>query len=126
AFAVLYSTFFVAAAGNARMVADGLGLFGAHGGSEAERMRWNRGVSAIWPPVALAMLLFFRAPPAMVPASGVAQDGVLPMLGVAVLFFRYRRIDPRLAPGRLWDLFLWLSCAGFVVVGGWAVVGLLR
>jgi Mn2+/Fe2+ NRAMP family transporter len=126
AFAVLYSTFFVAAAGNARMVADGLGLFGAHSGTEAERMRWTRGVSVVWPLVALGMLLFFRAPVAMVLASGVAQAVMLPMLGVAVLYFRYRRLDPRLRPGRLWDAFLWLSCVGFLLVGAWAVGGLVR
>ena len=53
------------------------------------------------------------------------RERAMPRRGLAVLWFRYRRLDARLAPGRLWDLFLWLSCAGFVVVGGWAVVGLL-
>jgi manganese transport protein len=126
AVAVLYSTFFVAAAGNARMVADGLGLFGAHAGTEEARARWTRGVSLVWPLAAVAILIFVRAPVAMVLASGVAQSVMLPMLGVAVLFFRYRRLDERLRPGRLWDAFLWLSCGGFLVVGVWAVVGLLR
>ena len=51
---------------------------------------------------------------------------MLPMLGVAVLYFRYRRLDPRLRPGRLWDAFLWLSCVGFLLVGAWAVAGLVR
>ena len=125
AVAVLYSTFFVAAAGNARMVADGLGLFGVTDGSEAGRMRWTRIVSVIWPLVALAALLLVRAPVAMVLASGVAQAVMLPMLGVAVLFFRYRRVDPRLRPGRVWDGLLWLSCAGFLRVGGWAVYSTL-
>lgn len=126
AIAVLYSTFFVAAAGNARMVADGLGLFGLHAGTEESRARWTRYISALWPLVAVVVLLFVRAPVAMVLASGVAQAVMLPMLGFAVLHFRYRRIDRRVAPGRLWDLFLWVSCAGFAVVGTWALVGLWR
>ncbi|MBW3629183.1 MAG: transmembrane Mn(2+) transporter [Gemmatimonadetes bacterium] len=120
AIAVLYSTFFVAAAGNARMVADGLGLFGLHEGTEASRTRWTRMASVLWPLVALCVLLFVRAPVAMVLASGVAQAVMLPMLGIAVLYFRYRRSDPGLAPGKLWDAMLWLSCIGFFVVGGWA------
>lgn len=124
ALAVLYSTFFVAAAGNARMVADGLGLFGVHSGSEDARALWTRRISVLWPLVAVVVLLFVRAPVAMVLASGVAQAVMLPMLGFAVLHFRYRRVDRRLAPGRLWDLFLWISCAGFAVVGIWALVGL--
>lgn len=126
AVAVLYSTFFVAAAGNARMVADGLGLFGLHEGTEASRERWTRAISVVWPLAAVAILLFVRAPVAMVLASGVAQALMLPMLGVAVLYFRYRRLDERLRPGRVWDFFLWLSCAGFLVVGAWAVAGLVR
>lgn len=124
AVAVLYSTFFVAAAGNARMVADGLGLFGLHPGTEESRARWTRYISALWPLVAVVVLLFVRAPVAMVLASGVAQAVMLPMLGFAVLYFRYRRTDRRLAPGRVWDLFLWISCAGFAVVGTWALLGL--
>jgi hypothetical protein len=125
ALAVLYSTLFVAAAGNARMVADGLGLFGAHDGTEATRDRWTRMASVIWPLAALGVLLFVRAPVAMVLASGVAQAGMLPMLGVAVLYFRYRRSDPGLAPGKLWDAMLWLSCVGFAIVGGWAAYSAL-
>ncbi|NNC87080.1 MAG: transmembrane Mn(2+) transporter, partial [Akkermansiaceae bacterium] len=121
AFAVLYSTFFVAAAGNARMVADGLGLFGWHDRSEATRAKWTRVIAAAWPILALSTFLFFRAPAAMVLLSGVSQAVMLPMLGVAALYFRYRRSEKRLRPGRLWDVFLWISCAGFLVAGGYAI-----
>lgn len=120
AFAVLYSTFFVAAAGNARMVADGLGLFGLHDRSEATRARWTRGIATAWPLLALGTFLFFRAPAAMVLASGVSQAIMLPMLGFAALYFRYRRSEARLRPGRLWDFLLWISCLGFLIAGGYA------
>ena len=122
AFAVLYSTLFVAAAGNARMVADGLGMFGLHDGSELTRMRWTRIVSTIWPLVALLLYAVIQAPAAMVLLCGVAQAVMLPMLGAAALYFRYRRCDPRLCPGRLWDLMLWISVAGLAIAGAWALV----
>jgi len=121
AFSVLYSTFFVAAAGNARMVADGIGLFGLTDSSEATRMKWTRIVSTVWPLVALVVYLFVRAPAAMVLAAGIAQAVMLPMLGVAALYFRYRRSDRNLRPGRLWDMMLWLSSIGFLIAGGWAL-----
>lgn len=121
AFAVLYSTFFVAAAGMSRMVADALGVYGIIDGSEATRFRWTRIISTAWPLVALAVYLFVRAPVAMVLASGIAQAVMLPMLGFAVLFFRYRRCDARLKPSRLWDAMLWLSFGGFLLVGGWSL-----
>ena len=121
AVAVLYSTFFVAAAGNARMVADGFGLFGLTDGSEAARLRWTRRISAAWPLVALAAYVFFRAPVAMVLASGVAQALMLPMLGGAALYFRYRRLEAALQPSRLWDVMLWLSFGGFLLIGAWTL-----
>ena len=58
----------------------------------------------------------------MVLASGTAQAIMLPMLGAAALYFRYRRSDENLRPGQLWDAMLWLSLAGFAIIGGWSLV----
>jgi len=122
AFAVLYSTFFVAAAGNSRMVADALGLFGFTDSSEQARSKWTRIICTIWPLIALVLYVGVRAPTKMVLASGTAQAIMLPMLGAAALYFRYRRSDENVRPGRLWDAMLWLSLAGFAVIGGWSLV----
>ena len=126
AFAVLYSTLFVAAAGNARMVADGLAMQGLapQGGppgspAAAARGRFTRRLSAAWVLLAGLLALAIDAPVAMVLASGVAQAIMLAALGVAVLWFRHADADPRLAPSRAWDLLLWLSAAGFLAVGLW-------
>ena len=121
AIAVLYSTFFVVAAGYSRMVADAFGLFGFHDGSEESRLRWTKWISAIWPIVALITYIFVANPVAMVLASGVAQAVMLPMLAVAILYFRYKRTDKRLIPGRVWDIFLWVSSAGLIVAGLWSL-----
>ncbi|MHC4327449.1 MAG: Nramp family divalent metal transporter [Planctomycetota bacterium] len=125
AFAVLYSTFFVAAAGCSRMVADALGLFGITDGSEEARLKWTRIVSVVWPLVALLLYIGVRAPTKMVLASGTGQAIMLPMLGAAALYFRYRRSDENLRPGRLWDAMLWISLAGFAVIGVWSLVKLV-
>ena len=125
AFAVLYSTFFVAAAGNSRMVADALGLYGLTDRSEAGRAKWTRRISSVWPFMALVLYLFVRAPAAMVVACGIAQSVMLPLLGAAALYFRYRRSDPNLAPGRLWGLTLWIAFAAFLIVGVWSLVTVL-
>ena len=121
AFAVLYSTFFVAAAGNSRMVADGLVLAGLLKGDEDSRRNAIRVTCVVWVLAALAMAFLFRAPVAMVLASGVAQALMLGALAVAVLYFRYRDIDERLAPGRSWDVLLWCSAIGFFGIAGWTV-----
>ena len=121
AFAVLYSTFFVAAAGNARMVADGLGLYGFHANTEATRMRWTRIISAVWPLVAFVLYLFVQAPAAMVLAGGIGQGIMLPLLGIAALYFRYKRTEEALVPGRVWDVLLWISFGALCVAGGWTL-----
>jgi hypothetical protein len=46
---------------------------------------------------------------------------MLPMVGGAALFLRYRRTDRRLAPGLLWDLLLWVSVAALTAT---AYIGL--
>jgi len=121
AFAVLYSTLFVAAAGNARMVVDGLILAGRLPSDEPSRAAWNRRLSVAWPLVALVLALIIREPVGMVLASGIAQAIMLAALGVAVLFFRYRDFDHRLAPSGAWDLLLWVCSAGFILLGLWTL-----
>lgn len=124
AFAVLYSTFFVAAAGNARMVADAVGLFGLTDGSESASLKWTRVTCVVWPLLAFVLYIGVRAPAKMVLASGTAQAVMLPMLGASALYFRYRQSDRNLRPGRLWGAMLWLSLVAFTIIGGWALISI--
>jgi Mn2+/Fe2+ NRAMP family transporter len=126
AFAVLYSTFFVASAGMARLVADALGLFGFHDNQEVTRLKWTRVISSLWPLLCLIVYLWIQAPAAMILASGMAQAIMLPLLGVAVLYFRFKRSDRRLKPGKVWDAMICISCVGFLVVGIWSIYTLIE
>ncbi|RYZ98391.1 MAG: transmembrane Mn(2+) transporter [Sphingobacteriaceae bacterium] len=121
AIAVLYSTFFLVAAGNSRMVVDGLGLFGIVPKDEKTKIRLVRLISSVWPLIALGLYLWFQAPLPMVLLSGIAQAFMLPMLGFAALIYRYRYMVDELKPGKLWDICLCLSAAGMFVVGFWVV-----
>lgn len=118
AFCVLYSTFFVASAGIARIAADFVVRVTA---GRASRERWTRWFCGLLPLLSLLVFVWVRAPAQLVLAGGVAQALMLPVLGAAALWSRYRRTDPELAPGRLWDACLWLSCAAFLVVGAWSI-----
>ncbi len=119
AFAVLYSTFFVANAGHARVCADAMRLFQLSHGGEKEIAFWTRLFSGLFPIACLLVYVLRREPVELILLSGVMQAIMLPMLGAAALYFRYRRSDPRLLPGRLWDALLWLSAFGLLVAGGW-------
>jgi uncharacterized membrane protein len=103
------------------MVADGLVLAGLLKGDENSRRNAVRVTCVVWVLAALAMAFLFRAPVAMVLASGVAQALMLGALAVAVLYFRYRDIDERLTPGKSWDVLLWCSAIGFFGIAGWTL-----
>ncbi|MHB8867052.1 MAG: Nramp family divalent metal transporter [Pirellulaceae bacterium] len=122
AFAVLYSTYFVANAGHARVFSDALRVLGFATATASDYRRRVRILSGVFPLACLGVYLVFPQPTALVLLSGLMQAIMLPMLAGAALFFRYRRCDPRLEPGRLWDVLLWISAAGMFVAGVWALV----
>lgn len=121
AFAVLYSTFFVASAGLARIAADCVIVLGLAPDTAAARQRYTRVFCGALPLVSLLVFVWVRAPVQLVLVGGIAQALMLPVLGFAALWSRYRRTDAALTPGRLWDAMLWLSCAGFLAAGVWAI-----
>ena len=124
AFAVLYSTFFVATASHARVCADALRVFGVTSGDETAYRWWVRLFCICLPLLFLVSYAFFKAPELLVSAGGFMGALILPMLGVAALYFRYRCCDVRLMPGRAWDIGLWVSCAGLFVAGAYALYAL--
>jgi len=124
AFCVLYSTFFVASAGLARIAADCVIVLGCVPNTDAARQRWTRFFCGVLPLSSLSVFAWVEAPAQLVLAGGLAQALMLPVLGFAALWSRYRWTDVGLRPGRLWDVALWCSCAAFVVVGGWSIARL--
>lgn len=122
AFAVLYSTFFVAIAGHARTFADAMSVLGLIDGDEQTMRIWIRRLSGLFPMLCLVVFLAFQQPAQLVLISGIAQGVMLPMLAAAALYFRYRRSVPGLVPSKLWDVMLWGSAAAMLVTGTWTVV----
>ncbi|MGQ9604942.1 MAG: Nramp family divalent metal transporter [Thermogutta sp.] len=119
AVAVLYSTFFSATAGHARVASDALRLFL---GREARPDQppptsWVIAFSIGFPLFSLATCLLYREPVSLIIASGFMQAVMLPMLAGAAIFFRYRACPPPLRPGTRWDILLWISAAALLVAG---------
>ena len=121
AFNVLYSTYFVFAAGFGRIIADAMVLLGIIDGAEAERRRWIRIISVCLPLLALGLYVCVREPVAMVLAAGLGQATMMPILGGVALYLRYGRIDPRLRPGLVHDALLWICFVGLLVIGSWSI-----
>jgi hypothetical protein len=121
AFAVLYSTFFVASAGNARICADAVGVIGLAEKSPESTHKRTIWLSGFFP--ILSLILYFgftyltgkTSPDQLVLFSGMVQAFMLPMLAVAALYFRYQTCDSRLIPGPIWTTLLWISSLGMLV-----------
>ena len=122
AFAVLYSTFFVANACHARTFADAMHVIGLIGSDEASYRRWVGRLSGLFPILCLIIFLYFPNPAELVLISGVFQGLMLPMLAGAALYFRYQRCVKSLRPGIRWDAMLWISAAAMLITGVWTVV----
>ncbi|MDG1894681.1 MAG: Nramp family divalent metal transporter [Fuerstiella sp.] len=123
AIAVLYSTYLVANASNARMVSDFLSVVGLRR-NEADSPARRKMVS-IWsvvlPLACVVAYNVFPNPVILVAIAGITQAVMLPIIGFSSMYFRYRETDKRLRPGKLWDTFLIVSCVGLLTAGSWGV-----
>lgn len=122
AIAVLYSTFLVANAGNARMWTDALKIFRLiRRNDEQVHDRTLTVFCVVLPLLSLAMFLTGANPVTLVLIAGAMQATLLPMIGIGALYFRYTRTDERLKPTPVWDACLILSCIGLLITGTWGV-----
>jgi Mn2+/Fe2+ NRAMP family transporter len=122
AWAVLFKTLYVATAANSRLTADLLALAGVwRRPTPAGRERVIKAFCVFYP--SLAVVLYFASPEAkgLVQIGGIAQALMLPLIGGATLYLRYRDTDPRLAPRRLTDVLTWVA---FVSVSAFAAYSL--
>jgi len=120
AVAVLYSTFFVATAGNARMLSDVFRTLGWIADSDKSYLRCVKWLCAILPAICGFTYILGVKPVVAVIMSGVMQSIMLPMLGGAAIYFRYKFGDDRVRPRPLSDIMLMISAFGLLVAGGFA------
>ena len=117
AIAVLYSTFFVSNAASARTFSDALRVMGF-----ATKTAYPKLVvffSGFFPTCCILIYILYPKPVQLVLVSGMMQALMLPMLAGAAIYYRYYRVAPKLQPGRVWDIFLWISGAGMLLTGCW-------
>jgi manganese transport protein len=123
AFAVLYSTIFVATASNARLIVDALAVFRAKSyASDAERQRTLKQMCVIVPLAWTILYLIWGSPVTLVFVGAVAQGLMIPFLALAALWLNLRRTDPALRTGNVWRAGLWIAAASMTAVGLYQVV----
>ncbi len=125
AIAVLFSTFFVGTASIVLVFADALAIFSKGRAKPIDRVRVRPLLSVGLPVVAFVMFVYFPEPKVLILLAGMMNTFMLPILGFAALYYRYRHTSDAFRPGLLWDVFLWLSSFALLVVGLWLAAKLL-
>lgn len=127
AFAVLYSTAFVATASNARLLVDGLSIFKVLKLRDAADREFQvRLWCVLLPIISLIMFIAWPKPVQLVFVGAVGQGIMLPFLSGAALYFRYKQIPKGLEPNRFWDVCLWIAAISMATAGGymaWEEIG---
>lgn len=120
--AVLFKTLYLSCAGNSRLTVDFLNLVGFTKVTTPEaRARLIQRFCLFFPTLALVFYIFAQKPGMMVTIGGIAQAATLPMIAIATVFFRYRRVDPRLKPLAIVDILLWVAVLSIVIVAAYTV-----
>ena len=127
AIAVLYSTYLVANASNARMVADFMGVVGlsSDDADSRTRRRLIAVLSGVLPLACVVAYVLIPSPVILVATAGITQAIMLPMLGFSSIYFRHRETDRRLRPSIMWDTMLVLSSVALLIAGAWGVYATL-
>ncbi len=124
AFIVLFSTLFAALAAWTRLFSDAFSQIGMFDFSnERSRKKAIRILAWLLPLGWAALYIWFKAPGVMVIIGGVTTTVILLIVVYAAIYFRYKRLDPRLKPSVLYDVALWLSTAAIAAV---AIYGTLK
>jgi manganese transport protein len=112
AIATLYGTIFASTAGNARMYADMARLMGAFRRDDySARLVWRNRFVWLLNVVPVVLYLLFQEPVLMVTIGGIGQALMLPVIGIAALYLRHRKLERLAHPGRAMTALLWFATA---------------
>lgn len=124
-FVVLFSTLFAALAIRTRVFSD---LFGVVGwidfNNVRTRMRTIRILAIIFPVLWTIAFLLIKLPLLMVTIGGIATFVMLFIVVVAGIWFRFGPGEKVVPPGRIYRIFLVISCLAIIMVGIYGIIKL--
>jgi manganese transport protein len=111
AIATLYGTIFAATAAESRVAADLCRLLGKFQTDDYQtRLKYRRAFVWILTTIPAGLYLMVQSPVTMVKAGGVAQALMLPVIAIAALYLRYRKLPIEVIPNRWITVALWIAC----------------
>jgi len=112
ALVTLYGTIFAATAAESRIAADMVRLMGGFKNDDyKQRVKWRNRFVCLLPGLGALLFIIFQSPVTMVKVGGVSQAMLLPILAVAALYMRYRRLPREIFPKKWITSILWIACA---------------
>ncbi len=124
-FVVLFSTLFAALAIRTRVFSD---LFGVVGWIDFSNMRTRlrtiRYLAIFFPITWTIAFLLIKLPVLMVTIGGIATFVMLFIVVVAGIWFRFGPGEKLVPPGRIYRIFLIISCAAIFMVGIYGIIKL--
>ena len=106
----LYGTIFASTAAHARVTADLVRMAGGFARADgAARGRWRDINTVILATLPAIFFWTIGSPVRMVVAGGLAQALMLPLIGLAAVYLRHRRVPKDLQPAPLTTAALWVS-----------------
>ena len=123
AVAVLYSTVFASTAAHCRVAADFVGMLGIYDRSAYhKRLQATRIFVFVLLFIPSVYFMLFKEPVTMVKIGGIAQASMLPLIGFATLYLRYKRLPKSLLPAGWLTFLLWVSALIMAVMMGYSVI----
>ena len=123
AIAVLYSTVFASTAAQIRIYADFVGMLGVYDRTNYRlRLKVTRMFVVILMFIPSCYFMWVSEPVLMVKIGGIAQATMLPIIGFATLYLRYKQLPSRIVPKGWITLALWVSAFVMSVMMGYSVI----
>jgi hypothetical protein len=122
AFFVLFSTLVSGLGGSARMFADSMIVLGVIPNDDYHaRLRVMRVFIVISPAVMTLCYFTVQNPVWLLTVGGIFFAALAPIIAGSVVYLRYRRTDPRLAPSARTDVLLWICFLAMVGMTGYVL-----
>ena len=117
-FFVLFSTVLAGTAGFSRLLTDALGIVGVVDSDHyPTRLKYIRILTVVMLMLFSVAYWLFENPPQMLAITSSLIAAVMyPILGLGALYLRYRRVDPRIAPGPWTTTWLWVCGLSLAVI----------
>lgn len=123
AVAVLYSTVFSSTAAHCRVFADFVGMVGIYDRRNyALRLKMIRLFVVLLLFVPSVYFMLVGDPVLMVKIGGIAQAFMLPVIGFATVYLRYKHMPSSILPKGWITLALWISASVMAIMMGYSII----